>query len=102
MLSTMTRGRALAAKLHSQCWRGRFRELRSPRLQSGKAEYKSVTVSIDATAEEFTDFYLDDDVRPEWVRCSLHTSRHYADAQILALQSWQLLLGACILCSHTP
>ena len=38
-------------------------------LQNGKAEYKSVTVSLDATAEEFTDFYLDDDVRPEWVSC---------------------------------
>lgn len=37
-------------------------------LQSGKAEYKSMTVSLDATAEEFTDFYLDDDIRPTWVR----------------------------------
>jgi hypothetical protein len=35
-------------------------------LPNGKAEYKSVTVSLDATAEEFTDFYLDDDVRPTW------------------------------------
>jgi hypothetical protein len=35
-------------------------------LPSGKAEYKSVTVSLDATAEEFTDFYLDDDIRPTW------------------------------------
>ena len=39
-------------------------------MQSGKAEYKSVTVSLDATAEEFTDFYLDDDIRPTWVSCS--------------------------------
>lgn len=42
----------------------RFRRLA---VQSGKAEYKSVTVSLDATAEEFTDFYLDDDIRPTWV-----------------------------------
>lgn len=35
--------------------------------QSGKAEYKSLTLSLDATAEEFTDFYLDDDIRPTWV-----------------------------------
>lgn len=39
-------------------------------MQDGKAEYKSVTVSLDATAEEFTDFYLDDDVRPTWVSVS--------------------------------
>ncbi len=35
--------------------------------QNGKAEYKSLTLSLDATAEEFTDFYLDDDIRPTWV-----------------------------------
>jgi hypothetical protein len=29
-----------------------------------------VTVSLDATAEEFTDFYLDDDIRPTWVSCT--------------------------------
>ncbi len=35
-------------------------------LASGKTEYKSVTLSEDATAQEFMDFYLDDDVRPKW------------------------------------
>lgn len=35
-------------------------------LPSGKTEYKSTTVCEDATAEEFMDFYLDDDVRPKW------------------------------------
>lgn len=35
-------------------------------LPSGKTEYKSVTLSEDATAQEFMDFYLDDDVRPKW------------------------------------
>ena len=39
-----------------------------PAPQSGKAEYKSVTVSLDATAEEFIDFYFDDPTRPTWVR----------------------------------
>lgn len=73
-------------------WCGQSSEKRLPRSQSGKAEYKSVTVSIDATAEEFTDFYLDDDVRPQWVRLSSHAiaSRPSADTQIFALQSWQL------------
>lgn len=35
-------------------------------LPSGKTEYKSVTLSEDATAQEFMDFYLDDNVRPKW------------------------------------
>lgn len=35
-------------------------------LPSGRTEYKSVTVCEDATAQEFMDFYLDDDVRPRW------------------------------------
>lgn len=35
-------------------------------LPSGKTEYKSITVGPDATAEEFMDLYLDDDVRPSW------------------------------------
>ena len=39
-------------------------------LQSGKTEYKSVTVAEDSTAEEFMDFYLDDDTRATWVSCS--------------------------------
>ena len=37
-------------------------------MQSGKTEYKSVTVADDATAEEFMDFYLDDSSRHTWVR----------------------------------
>lgn len=36
------------------------------RRPSGRTEYKSVTVARDATAQEFMDFYLDDDVRPKW------------------------------------
>lgn len=36
-------------------------------LQNGKTEYKSVTVAEDSTAEEFMDFYLDDDTRTTWV-----------------------------------
>lgn len=35
-------------------------------LPSGKTEYKSVTLSEDATAQEFMDFYLDDNIRPKW------------------------------------
>jgi hypothetical protein len=32
-------------------------------LPSGKTEYKSVTISPNATAREFSDLYLDDDFR---------------------------------------
>ncbi len=39
-------------------------------LQNGKTEYKSVTVAEDSTAEEFMDFYLDDDTRATWVSSS--------------------------------
>lgn len=35
-------------------------------LPCGKTEYKSTTVALDATAEEFSDFYLDDRTRPTW------------------------------------
>ncbi|CAL5219821.1 g1733 [Coccomyxa viridis] len=35
-------------------------------LTNGKTEYKSVTVAEDSTAEEFMDFYLDDDTRATW------------------------------------
>ena len=42
-------------------------------VQSGKTEYKSVTVADNATAEEFMDFYLDDPSRPTWVQ-SFHTN----------------------------
>ena len=50
-------------------------------MQNGKTEYKSVTVAEDSTAEEFMDFYLDDDTRTTWVitsdmpslpQCCLH------------------------------
>ena len=37
-------------------------------VQSGKTEYKSITVADNATAEEFMDFYLDDASRPAWVQ----------------------------------
>ena len=44
-------------------------------LQDGKTDYKSVTVAEDATAQEFMDFYLDDDARARWVRTALwHTA----------------------------
>ncbi|KAK9785505.1 hypothetical protein WJX73_000678 [Symbiochloris irregularis] len=36
------------------------------RLADGKTDYKSLTVSDNATAEEFMDFYLDDDSRSVW------------------------------------
>lgn len=36
-------------------------------FQENKTEYKSVTVVKDATAEEMTDFYLDDERRCRWV-----------------------------------
>lgn len=36
-------------------------------MQDGKTDYKSVTVAEDATAQEFMDFYLDDDIRAKWV-----------------------------------
>ena len=36
-------------------------------VQDGKTDYKSVTVAEDATAQEFMDFYLDDDIRAKWV-----------------------------------
>lgn len=36
-------------------------------VQDGKTEYKSVTVSDNATAREFMDFYLDDPSRHTWV-----------------------------------
>jgi len=35
-------------------------------LPNGKTEYKSTTVYEDATAQEFMDFYLDDNTRPKW------------------------------------
>ena len=35
-------------------------------LPDGKTEYKSVTLALDATAAEFTDFYLDDRARTGW------------------------------------
>lgn len=36
-------------------------------LPDGKTEYKSVTISPNATACEFSDLYLDDDFRRNWV-----------------------------------
>lgn len=40
-------------------------------LPDGKTEYKSVTISPNATAREFSDLYLDDDFRRNWVSSSL-------------------------------
>jgi len=39
---------------------------------SGVAEYKSITVCPDATAEEFMDMYLDDDFRRNWDGMVIH------------------------------
>lgn len=33
---------------------------------TGRTEYKSITITPNATAEEFMDFYLDDPTRPKW------------------------------------
>lgn len=52
-------------------------------VQSGKTEYKSVTVADNATAEEFMDFYLDDPSRPTWVQSS---HRHACICFALRLQ----------------
>ncbi|GFR41128.1 hypothetical protein Agub_g1776 [Astrephomene gubernaculifera] len=41
-------------------------------LANGKTEYKSVTHSADATAQEFTDLYFDDDFRPSWDTMIIH------------------------------
>jgi hypothetical protein len=35
--------------------------------QNGKTEYRTLTISPNATANEFMDMYLDDDNRPNWV-----------------------------------
>ncbi|KAG2500075.1 hypothetical protein HYH03_002352 [Edaphochlamys debaryana] len=41
-------------------------------LANGKSEYKSVTISPDATAQEFIDLYFDDDFRPKWDSMIIH------------------------------
>lgn len=41
-------------------------------LANGKTEYKSVTISPDATAQEFSDMYFDDDFRPKWDTMIIH------------------------------
>lgn len=41
-------------------------------LANGKTEYKSITISPDATAQEFTDLYFDDDFRPTWDTMIVH------------------------------
>lgn len=38
-------------------------------LPNGKTEYRSVTISPNATAREFSDMYLDDAYRRNWVSC---------------------------------
>ena len=50
-------------------------------MQNGKTEYKSVTVAEDSTAEEFMDFYLDDDCRTTWVSPHTLTRQHCLDAE---------------------
>ncbi|GIL73265.1 hypothetical protein Vretimale_4865 [Volvox reticuliferus] len=41
-------------------------------LANGKTEYKSLTHSADATAQEFSDLYFDDDFRPKWDTMIIH------------------------------
>lgn len=45
-------------------------------LQGNKTEYKSVTVARNATAEEMTDFYLDDNYRSKWVNSRVEYWKH--------------------------
>eukprot|EP00191_Tetraselmis_sp_GSL018_P013785 CAMPEP_0177580536 /NCGR_PEP_ID=MMETSP0419_2-20121207/1614_1 /TAXON_ID=582737 /ORGANISM="Tetraselmis sp., Strain GSL018" /LENGTH=575 /DNA_ID=CAMNT_0019069413 /DNA_START=243 /DNA_END=1968 /DNA_ORIENTATION=+ len=42
-------------------------------LPNGTTEYKSTTISYDATAEEFMDFFLNDPLRKEWDGMITHT-----------------------------
>ena len=53
-------------------------------LQDGKTDYKSITIAEDSTAEEFMDFYLDDDIRAKWV---ILTSSLRVVLQLAALHS---------------
>jgi len=55
-------------------------------VQDGKTDYKSVTVASNATAEEFMDFYFDDNVRMKWVS---------ATHNILVLSKIPVLQSCC-------
>lgn len=70
-----------------QCMHDRGSHLAS---QNGKTEYKSVTFSPNATAEEFMDLYLDDDYRPNWV------SQLPGGAATVHCCSWVTFLPLCL------
>lgn len=59
-------GPAWEQMLHKEFDGSTYTAYRRTLPTTGKTEYKSVTVSEDATAQEFMDFYLDDNVRPQW------------------------------------
>ena len=70
-------------------------------MQNGKTEYKSVTVAEDSTAEEFMDFYLDDDCRTTWVSPHTLTRQQGLDAKHAASESKRELsinTEACLSC----
>ena len=61
-------------------------------MQDGKTDYKSLTVAENATAEEFMDFYLDDDSRCVWVSPSpLRAARLHQSAACIAFMCHQVL-----------
>ena len=66
--------------------------------QDGKTEYKSVTISFDATPEEIMDIYFDDDFRPQWVS-SVGWARH-APATSLGRPRASCAAGARRACMH--
>lgn len=55
-------------------------------LADGKTEYKSVTISPNATAREFSDLYLDDDFRRNWVSCAAAVSGVHVCVAVSVLQ----------------
>lgn len=63
-------------------------------LQSGKTEYKSVTVADNATVEEFMDFYLDDPSRHTWVRGASRKCIHAHAASNMSKNAHGAALGA--------
>jgi hypothetical protein len=63
-------------------------------LADGKTEYKSVTISPNATAREFSDLYLDDDFRRNWVSVAvLRPSSGRVAAAVLPASATSLQLS---------
>ena len=69
--------------------------LTGPLAQDGKTDYKSVTIAEDATAQEFMDFYLDDDARAQWVSHSSSIAHIQADCGRTACSGPKLPCQAC-------